>query len=140
MRQKSDYMANFTVEIPRNVVPDSVQLELAAVGDILGPSIPNLQNLIKMPSGCGEQNMLNFVPNIVVIEYLKVKIYIKIFEYSSILQCNIVLLQNTNQLTPAVQTKAIKFLEIGYQQELTYKRDDGSFSAFGKSDASGSTW
>lgn len=48
--------------------------------------------------------------------------------------------QNTNQLTPAVQTKAIKFLEIGYQQELTYKRDDGSFSAFGKSDASGSTW
>lgn len=66
-------MANFTVEIPRNVVPDSVQLELAAVGDILGPSIPNLQNLIKMPSGCGEQNMLNFVPNIVVIEYLKVK-------------------------------------------------------------------
>ncbi|XP_026469847.1 LOW QUALITY PROTEIN: CD109 antigen-like [Ctenocephalides felis] len=118
LRQKSDYMANFTVEIPRNVVPDSVQLELAAVGDILGPSIPNLQNLIKMPSGCGEQNMLNFVPNIVVIEYLK----------------------NTNQLTPAVQTKAIKFLEIGYQQELTYKRDDGSFSAFGKSDASGSTW
>lgn len=41
-------------------------------GDILGPSIPNLANLIKMPSGCGEQNMLNFVPNIVVLDYLTV--------------------------------------------------------------------
>jgi len=41
-------------------------------GDILGPSIPNLANLIKMPHGCGEQNMLNFVPNIVIMEYLKV--------------------------------------------------------------------
>lgn len=42
------------------------------LGDILGPSIPNLANLIRMPSGCGEQNMLNFVPNIVIVEYLKV--------------------------------------------------------------------
>lgn len=41
-------------------------------GDILGPSIPNLANLIRMPFGCGEQNMLNFVPNIVVLNYLKV--------------------------------------------------------------------
>lgn len=31
-------------------------------------------------------------------------------------------------------------MEIGYQRELTYKHDDGSYSAFGKSDKSGSTW
>ncbi|KAH0622086.1 hypothetical protein JD844_024050, partial [Phrynosoma platyrhinos] len=29
---------------------------------------------------------------------------------------------------------------IGYQRELLYQRDDGSFSAFGNSDHSGSTW
>lgn len=28
----------------------------------------------------------------------------------------------------------------GYQRELRYRHDDGSFSAFGNSDASGSTW
>ena len=28
----------------------------------------------------------------------------------------------------------------GYQRELTYKHDDGSYSAFGKSDESGHTW
>lgn len=48
--------------------------------------------------------------------------------------------QNTNQLTQAVQSKALKYLDIGYQQELTYRHGDGSFSAFGMSDPSGSTW
>lgn len=31
-------------------------------------------------------------------------------------------------------------MESGYQQELTYKRKDGSFSAFGSVDPNGSTW
>ncbi|XP_014679882.1 PREDICTED: C3 and PZP-like alpha-2-macroglobulin domain-containing protein 8, partial [Priapulus caudatus] len=31
-------------------------------------------------------------------------------------------------------------MEVGYQRELTYQRDDGSFSAFGKNDDSGSMW
>lgn len=42
-------------------------------GDILGPSTMNLASLIQMPFGCGEQNMLNFVPNIVILDYLKVR-------------------------------------------------------------------
>lgn len=86
--------------------------------DIMGPSINNLDSLLRMPFGCGEQNMLLFVPNIVVTEYLK----------------------NTGQLTDALRAKALSHMETGYQKELTYKRDDGSFSAFGKADASGSTW
>jgi len=71
-----------------------------------------------MPYGCGEQNMLNFVPNIIVLDYLT----------------------NANRLTPERESKIKGFMEAGYQGELTYKRDDGSFSAFGKSDPSGSTW
>jgi len=88
------------------------------VGDLLGPTIKNLDNLVRMPYGCGEQNMVNFVPNILVVKYLEV----------------------TNRKMPSVVEKAKKFLEIGYQRELTYKHDDGSYSAFGKSDPAGSTW
>lgn len=84
----------------------------------MGSSIKNLDHLIQMPNGCGEQNMLNFVPCIVAINYLK----------------------NTGQLTKAIESKAKNFMEIGYQRELTYKHPDGSFSAFGKTDDSGSTW
>lgn len=62
--------------------------------------------------------MLNFVPNIIVLEYLTV----------------------LKKLTPEIACKAKKFMETGYQRELTYKHDDGSYSAFGKGDRSGSTW
>jgi hypothetical protein len=48
--------------------------------------------------------------------------------------------QNTNQLTAAVEGKALGYMERGYQQELTYRHSDGSFSAFGSKDDSGSTW
>lgn len=63
---------NITIDVPKNIVSDSDYVEISAVGDLLGPSIPNLENLIQMPFGCGEQNMLNFVPNIVIMNYLKV--------------------------------------------------------------------
>ena len=33
--------------------------------------INNMGHLIKMPYGCGEQNMINFVPNILVLEYFE---------------------------------------------------------------------
>ncbi|GFG28314.1 hypothetical protein Cfor_11328, partial [Coptotermes formosanus] len=118
LRNKQTFQTTVTLDIPQNIVSGSEMVEVAAVGDVLGPSIPNLANLIKMPFGCGEQNMLNFVPNIVVIEYLK----------------------NTNQLTQAIEGKALRYMETGYQQELTYRHPDGSFSAFGSHDPSGSTW
>ena len=106
------------IELPEDRVPDSTHIEVSCIGDILGGTIKNLQNLIRLPCGCGEQNMLNFVPNIVVWNYLK----------------------NTNQLTTEVETKLKKFTEIGYQRELKYKHRDGSFSVFGRYDKSGSTW
>ena len=31
--------------------------------------IENIDSLIELPYGCGEQNMINFVPNILVLEY-----------------------------------------------------------------------
>lgn len=85
---------------------------------MLGGTVKNIEKLIRKPHGCGEQNMLNFVPNIVILDYL----------------------QSTNQLTPAVESKAKQYMELGYQRQLGFKHDDGSYSAFGKTDKTGSTW
>ncbi|XP_025051589.1 murinoglobulin-1 [Alligator sinensis] len=71
-----------------------------------------------MPHGCGEQNMVRFAPNIYIQQYL----------------------EKSGQLTPEIRDKAQGFLKSGYQRELTYKHNDGSYSAFGKSDATGNTW
>lgn len=50
----------------------SCLLSRVYIGDILGPSIKGLESLIQLPYGCGEQNMINFAPNIYVIQYLTV--------------------------------------------------------------------
>ena len=43
------------------------------------------------------------------------------------------------QLNPFV-IQSLIYLMSGYQRELTYRHDDGSYSAFGKSDREGSLW
>ncbi|XP_071112931.1 alpha-2-macroglobulin-like [Haliotis cracherodii] len=100
------------------IVPDSGRGVLSVIGDLMGPSFSNIGDLLRVPYGCGEQNMINFAPNVFIMSYLK----------------------STNQLTPEISETINKYLGSGYQRELNYMRDDGSFSAFGNSDRSGSTW
>ncbi|XP_046385261.1 CD109 antigen-like [Ischnura elegans] len=118
LRYAKSYSANVSVDLPHNFVANSEVISVSAVGDLLGHTISNLMKLIRMPTGCGEQNMAKLVPNIIVLEYLK----------------------NTKQLTTAVERKAMDLIEMGYQQQLSYRQKDGSFSAFGSKDPKGSTW
>lgn len=118
LKDVSSLEKTLNAEIPEEAVPDSVRAEITCVGDLLGGTIKNANRLIRLPSGCGEQNMLNFVPNIVILNYLRA----------------------TNQSKLDIEAKAKRFTEKGYQRELTYRHADGSFSAFGKTDRSGSTW
>ncbi|XP_051867675.1 CD109 antigen isoform X2 [Pristis pectinata] len=103
---------------PENVVEGSQRAHVTVIGDILGPSINGLEDLLQMPYGCGEQNMIRFAPNIYILQYLTA----------------------VNQVTEEMEMKALSYMIQGYQRELTYQRTDGSFSAFGNSDSSGSTW
>lgn len=118
LNENSEQREEFNMDLPNDTIPDSEYIEFSCVGDIFGPTMKNLDKLVRMPYGCGEQNMVNFVPNILVLRYLNA----------------------TNKDMPSITAKAKRFLEIGYQRELTYKHDDGSYSAFGKSDKAGSTW
>ncbi len=100
------------------IVPDSEQLRIAVTGSLLGQSIEGLDDLLGMPYGCGEQNMIFLAPDIEVLRYLKA----------------------TGQLAPDLRAKAEHFITTGYQRQLTFRRNDGSFSAFGQQDDSGSLW
>lgn len=109
---------NYDINIDPDAVKDSERIEVSVIGDIMGPTIEGLGRLIRIPSGCGEQNMINFAPNIYIHNYLKA----------------------TSKLTPE-QFKLIKmYTEKGYKNQLQYQRSDGSFSAFGSRDTQGSTW
>ena len=61
------------------------------LGDVMGSVLANLDSILQMPTGCGEQNMVKFAPNIYVLQYLT----------------------GTNQLTKAIEDKALNFLRIG---------------------------
>ncbi len=57
----------------------------------MGPSLSGLEKLLRLPTGCGEQNMIGFTPNIYVLQYLI----------------------STNQLTPEIESKAKEFMKTG---------------------------
>lgn len=61
------------------------------LGDIMGSSISGIENLLKMPYGCGEQNMINFAPSMFIRAYLK----------------------TVEQLTPSIDKKSIRFMTSG---------------------------
>uniref|UniRef100_A0A6Q2ZD70 Alpha-2-macroglobulin-like n=1 Tax=Esox lucius TaxID=8010 RepID=A0A6Q2ZD70_ESOLU len=104
------------LQLPMIVVEGSARASVSVLGDILGRALKNLDGLLQMPYGCGEQNMALLAPNIYILEYLR----------------------NTEQLTSAIRDKATKFLTSGYQRQLNYKHSDGAYSTFGQ--GSGNTW
>ncbi|NXW04218.1 A2ML1 protein, partial [Fregetta grallaria] len=107
-----------SLEVPANILEGSQRAHVTVMGDIMGNALQNLDRLLAMPYGCGEQNMVLFAPNIYIQQYL----------------------EKSGQLHPDIRAKAQGFLQSGYQRELLYKHDDGSYSAFGKSDPRGNTW
>ena len=64
----------------------------------MGPSLSGLDKLLRMPTGCGEQNMLGFTPNIYVLQYLT----------------------STNQLTSDVENKAKSYMKTGKCKTVAY--------------------
>ncbi|XP_067363561.1 alpha-2-macroglobulin-like isoform X1 [Channa argus] len=104
------------IQLPENVIDGSAHASLSVLGDILGRALQNLDGLLQMPYGCGEQNMALLAPNIYILQYLK----------------------GTQQLTPAIREKATNFLTSGYQRQLNYKHPDGAYSTFGS--GTGNTW
>ncbi|KAM5262731.1 alpha-2-macroglobulin [Ctenodactylus gundi] len=109
-----------SLKLPPNVVQDSARASISVLGDLLGSAMRNTQNLLRMPYGCGEQNLVLFAPNIYVLDYLN----------------------ETEQLTPEIKSKAINYLNTGFQRQLNYKHQDGSYSTFGERHGrnQGNTW
>ncbi|OWK54561.1 Ovostatin [Lonchura striata] len=105
-----------SLSLPRNVVQGSARAYFSVIGDILGTALRNMDNLLHMPYGCGEQNMALFTPNIYALDYLN----------------------KTGQLTEEIKVRGTGYLSRGYQRQLSYKHRDGSYSSFGSRDEEGS--
>ena len=58
----------------------------------MGPTVNGLDKLLRMPTGCGEQTMIGFAPDVFITNYLKA----------------------TNQLSSDIEEKALNFMEKGW--------------------------
>ena len=66
------------------------------LGELLGSTMNNLGRLLRTPSGCGEQNMLSFAPDVFVTLYL----------------------HTADLLDATTREKAFKHFQDGYSNEL----------------------
>uniref|UniRef100_A0A3Q1J895 Alpha-macroglobulin receptor-binding domain-containing protein n=1 Tax=Anabas testudineus TaxID=64144 RepID=A0A3Q1J895_ANATE len=104
------------IQLPENVIDGSARASVSVLGDILGRALQDLDGLLHIPYGSGEQNMALLAPSIYILQYLK----------------------NTQQLTPIISEKAANFLTSGYHRQLNYKHNDGAYSTF--ESGPGNTW
>ncbi|KAM7352866.1 thioester-containing protein 1 allele R1-like [Cochliomyia hominivorax] len=101
---------SLSLDLPHETVSDSEIISLSVGGDFMLPTLNNLNDIIKMPTGSGEQNMVNFAGNILILDYLN----------------SMDKLSKETKLVNQVK----QFIEIGYQQQLSYRHPNGGFCNF----------
>jgi CD109 antigen len=104
------------VSVPVEAVPGSARAYLNLSPSPVAQAMSGVSDLLGMPYGCGEQNMIFLAPDIEILKYLR----------------------EIGELAPEVRAEAEYFVTVGYQRELTFQSDDGGFAAFGG--AEGSLW
>uniref|UniRef100_A0A182SZH6 TEP1-F n=1 Tax=Anopheles maculatus TaxID=74869 RepID=A0A182SZH6_9DIPT len=104
---------SFTInlDIDRKADAGHKKIDFILTPNILTSVMDNLENLLSVPTGCGEQNMMRLVPIVQVLDYL-----------TSI--------DSANKL---LRDKATGLLKIGYQNQMQYRQPDGSFGLWQKS-------
>eukprot|EP00117_Sycon_ciliatum_P025588 scpid10737/ scgid21208/ Complement C3; Complement C3 beta chain; Complement C3 alpha chain; C3a anaphylatoxin; Complement C3 gamma chain len=127
LRQGNSFEQEFNLTLPGNQLPSTSTAMIKVSGNVLShlSQLDGVDDMLEMPYGCGEQNMMRFSINVFVLRYLS----------------RTCAPESTGQaLNRLVKHKALMYMRTGYQRQLNFQRDDGSFSAFGNKDKSGSTW
>ena len=104
------------VAFPEDIVSDSERAYLHLTPSPVAQTMQGVADLLNMPYGCGEQNMIFLAPDIEILKYLR----------------------EVGELAPEIRATAEYYVNVGYQRQLTYQTDDGGFAAFGG--AEGSLW
>ncbi|KAL5106065.1 Alpha-2-macroglobulin-like protein 1 [Taenia crassiceps] len=121
------------VAIPdMEIVGGSLRSYVAVSGNVVGRALSNLDSLIEMPTGCGEQNLVKVAPSVYVLRYLLLNSH----------QHNTTNTEAENSRYDSVTRKAAKYILSGFDNQLNYRHpDNGAFSIWGqRNGANGSIW
>nr|QVN30053.1 complement component 3 [Pinctada fucata] len=99
--------------LPEEAIPGTGRCKVTAVGNIMDSTsrtvIEDVEKLMnKLPHGCGEQTMINLAPIVYAMRYLV----------------------NTGQINANMENKGARMIQRGYQKELLFRKDNGSFGTW----------
>ncbi|KAL2076630.1 hypothetical protein ACEWY4_027775 [Coilia grayii] len=113
-------------EIPKKQVPNTPATTCFKVsGEQLGQTIEkaitgdSMGSLIVQPTGCGEQNMIYMTLPLTATHYLDTTV-------------------QWEKVGLEKRATAVKYIKMGYQQELAFRKPDGAFAVW--ADKPGSAW
>lgn len=98
---------------PQHAIPGSESLVLKLFPSRFSEVLEGMEGMLKVPSGCFEQTSSVNYPNVLALSYL----------------------EETGTLTPEIEARARKLINIGYQRLLTFQTKGGGFDWFGRSPA-----
>lgn len=102
-----------TIEIPENAIDGSYKIVYKCYPGIFSQIMEGIDGMLKMPYGCFEQTSSITYPNVLALDYLK----------------------KVGRLTPAIEMKAVEYINIGYQRLLSFEVQGGGFDWYGKAPA-----
>lgn len=109
-----------------NIVPETTRYTITAMGERFNPKLLKLEDLsklLKKPKGCGEQNMFYMAFNLYSLRYLDATGSF----YQNNPHANPV--QRTKNMN-RFREKGVRYLERARANQLSFRKEDGSFSAF----------
>jgi uncharacterized protein YfaS (alpha-2-macroglobulin family) len=104
--------AAFDVEFPNNALPKTPKAELKIYPNLMAHVTESVEGLLQRPYGCGEQTISSTYPNLMILKF------------------------KAGAANPALEQKARKYLQKGYERLLGYQVADGGFSYWGGKDSS----
>ncbi|XP_069836270.1 alpha-2-macroglobulin-like isoform X2 [Dendropsophus ebraccatus] len=106
----SDNQEEITINIdaPKRLVAGSERAHIIIQGDLMANMIVNLDNILDLPDGCGEQNVARFARHVYTLDYLN----------------------SIHELTCEIKVIPIESLKKGYQRQLTFRNKGGYFATF----------
>jgi hypothetical protein len=111
----------YYIRVPENHIDGSVSAWLGVTGRYLEANIKpisGIEDLLRVPGGCGEQSLIRFGPNVAIVKYLKA----------------------TGNLPPERGRVFLDLIKRGYVYQQRYRTDSGGFTVWKSPHYKPSTW
>jgi len=107
-----DY-ASVDMRIPDNTIPGSLEGTLKIYPNLNAHVLESIEGILGRPYGCAEQTISSAYPSLLFLQYTK----------------------DMSGFSPAVVTRAKRYVELGYGRLRSYQASDGGITYWGRGDS-----